>query len=187
MYLIIGLGNPGEEYAGTRHNLGFQVIDKLADEEGIRVTSRECQSRVGRGDLEGKPVKLVKPQTFMNLSGQALSCFAAKHHLVLPAPTLIVLSDDLALPVGRIRIRERGSAGGHNGLKSIIGALGTNDFIRLRMGIQPDHPVADPKRFVLDEFAASERASVAEMVEKAAEAVRTFVRDGVLKAMMEFN
>jgi peptidyl-tRNA hydrolase, PTH1 family len=187
MYLIVGLGNPGEEYERTRHNLGFLVVDDLAREEGITVTARECRSLIGRGQLEGKSVKLIKPQTFMNLSGEAVSCFAAKHHLELPAATLLVLSDDLALPIGTIRIRERGSAGGHNGLKSIIGALGTSDFIRLRMGIHPDHPIADSRRFVLNRFASSEQDVVDEMVEKAAKAVRTIVRDGALKAMREFN
>ncbi|HEX7295259.1 MAG TPA: aminoacyl-tRNA hydrolase [Pyrinomonadaceae bacterium] len=186
-YLIFGLGNPGAEYERTRHNLGFMVIDKLAGDEAIPIRSQECRSLVGRGQLEGKPVKLIKPQTFMNLSGEAAACLAAKHHLVLPSEVLIVLSDDLALPVGRIRIRERGTAGGHNGLKSIIEALGTNDFIRLRMGIQPDHPISDSKRFVLDRFSSSERELVEQMVEQAARAVRTIVRDGALKAMQEFN
>ncbi|HSE30579.1 MAG TPA: aminoacyl-tRNA hydrolase [Pyrinomonadaceae bacterium] len=187
IYLIFGLGNPGAEYARTRHNLGFMVIDKLAADDGIHISSRECRSLVGRGQLEGKAVKLIKPQTFMNVSGEAVSCFAAKHHLTMPAETLVVLSDDLALPVGKIRIRERGTAGGHNGLKSIIDALGTNDFVRVRMGIQPDHPISDAKRFVLDRFASGERELVEQMVEQAAKAVRTIVRDGGLKAMQEFN
>jgi len=187
VYLIVGLGNPGAEYERTRHNLGFMVIDKLADDERIPISSRECRSLIGRGQVEGKPVKLVKPQTFMNLSGEALTCLAAKHHLVMPVETLIVLSDDLALPVGKIRVRERGSAGGHNGLKSIIEGLKTNDFVRVRMGIQPDHPISDAKRFVLDRFASSERELVEQMVEQAAKVVRTIVRDGALKAMQEFN
>ena len=186
-YLIVGLGNPGAEYERTRHNLGFMVIDKLAGDDAIPIGGRECRSFVGRGQLEGKPVKLIKPQTFMNLSGEAVSCFAAKHHLDAPAEALIVLSDDLALPVGKIRIRERGTAGGHNGLKSIIEVLGTNDFIRVRMGIQPDHPISDSKRFVLDRFASTERELVEQMVQQAAKAVRTIVRDGALKAMQEFN
>jgi PTH1 family peptidyl-tRNA hydrolase len=186
-YLIVGLGNPGAEYERTRHNLGFMVIDKLARDEGIHVGSRECRSLVGRGQLEGKPVKLIKPQTFMNLSGEAVSCLAAKHHVDLPAETLIVLSDDLALPVGKIRIRERGTAGGHNGLKSIIDSIGTNEFTRVRMGIQPDHPISDAKRFVLDKFSSGERELVEQTVDQAAKAVRTIVRDGALKAMQEFN
>src|SRR4030095_4975359 len=144
-YLIVGLGNPGEEYERTRHNLGFLVIDKLAHDEAIQVGSRECRALIGRGQLEGRAVKLIKPQTFMNLSGESVSCVVNKHHIVLPSEQLIVLSDDLALPVGKIRVRERGTAGGHNGLKSIIEALGTTEFVRLRMGIQPDHPISDSK------------------------------------------
>src|ERR1044071_8888652 len=152
MVLIVGLGNPGKEYEGTRHNLGFMVIDKLADDCGAEVKSRECQSRVARAEIEGCGVKLVKPQTYMNLSGEAVACLFAKHRLAEPGEKLIVISDDLALPLGKIRIRASGSAGGHNGLKSIIGALGTSEFTRLRIGIQPDHPISDSKRFVLDSF-----------------------------------
>ena len=184
--LIVGLGNPGQEYAATRHNLGFMLIDKLASDEGITVKRRECQSLVGQGHIEGKATKLAKPQTFMNLSGHAVSCLVAKGELDL-AKDLVVISDDLALPLGKIRIRERGSAGGHNGLKSIIAEVGTDEFIRLRIGIQPDHPISDPKRFVLDSFARSERAVVIETIEKSADAVRTIIRDGALKAMAEFN
>ena len=186
-YLIVGLGNPGEEYERTRHNLGFLLIDKLARDEAIQVDSRECRALIGRGQLEGRAVKLIKPQTFMNLSGESVSCVVNKHHIVLPSEKLIVLSDDLALPVGKLRVRERGTAGGHNGLKSIIEALGTNEFVRLRMGIQPDHPISDSKKFVLDRFATSERAVVEEMIDTAAKAVRTIVKDGALKAMTEFN
>ena len=187
VYLIVGLGNPGADYERTRHNLGFMVIDKLAAEQGFPIGSKECRSLVGRGELEGKAVKLIKPQTFMNLSGEAVSCVATKHHLVFPTESLIVLSDDLALPLGKIRIRERGTAGGHNGLKSIIEALRTNDFIRVRLGIQPDHPISDTKGFVLSRFASGERELVEQMVEQAAKAVRTIVRDGALTAMQEFN
>lgn len=183
--LIIGLGNPGKEYAATRHNLGFMLIDKLANEEGILVKRRECESLVGQGTVEGDRTKLVKPQTFMNLSGLAVSCLLRKSDE--PVKQLVVISDDLALPLGKIRIRERGSAGGHNGLKSIIAEVGTNEFIRLRIGIQPDHPLSDTKRFVLDQFSASERPVVEETLAKSVQAVRTIIRDGVLKAMMEFN
>jgi PTH1 family peptidyl-tRNA hydrolase len=185
--LIVGLGNPGDQYAATRHNLGFMLIDKLAGDEGIAVKRRECQSLVGQGQVEGETTKLVKPQTFMNLSGIAVSCLLSKVENDDPVKQLVVISDDLALPVGKIRIRERGSAGGHNGLKSIIAELGTNEFIRLRIGIQPDHPLADAKRFVLDRFSASERPIVEETIAKSVQAVRTIIRDGVLKAMMEFN
>ena len=155
------------------------LIDKLAAEAGIECKRRECQALVGRGEVEGAIVKLVKPQTFMNLSGSTVSCLLAKHKLPEPGRHLIVISDDLALPFGRIRIRERGSAGGHNGLKSIIGSIGTNEFIRLRLGIQPEHPLADTKRFVLDSFPRASRAAVEEMIERGVAAVRCILRDGV--------
>ena len=187
MYLIVGLGNPGSEYEWSRHNLGFMLIEKLASDAGVTVGRRECNGLVGRAEIAGVQVKLVKPQTYMNLSGQTVSCLLAKEPAEPKGSQLIVISDDLALPLGAIRIRERGSAGGHNGLKSIIGVLGSNEFVRLRIGIQPDHPIADSKKFVLDSFAKSERAIVKEVVEKAAEAIRTILKDGVLKAMSQFN
>ncbi|HEV7683527.1 MAG TPA: aminoacyl-tRNA hydrolase [Pyrinomonadaceae bacterium] len=186
-FLIVGLGNPGKEYEWSRHNLGFMLIDKLAADAGIDVKLRECQSRVGRGEIEGRLVKLVKPQTYMNLSGEAVACLFAKHKLPEPGESLIVISDDLALPLGKIRIRARGSAGGHNGLKSIIGATGTNEFTRLRIGIQPEHPISDSKRFVLDSFSGAARPAVTEILARSADAVHAIIRDGVLKAMTEYN
>ena len=186
-YLIVGLGNPGAEYEWSRHNLGFMLIDRLAGDAGIKVNRSECRSLVGRGEIEGGRVKLVKPQTFMNLSGDTVACLAAKHKLAEPGENLIVISDDLALPFGKIRIRAHGSAGGHNGLKSIIGALGTNEFTRLRIGIQPEHPIADSKRFVLDSFPRALRPEVERILERSAEALRVILKDGVLKAMTEYN
>ena len=185
--LIVGLGNPGGEYEWSRHNLGFMLIDKLASDAGIAVSRRECSSLVGRGEIEGVKTKLAKPQTFMNLSGHAVSCLLAKVESESPVDQLIVISDDLALPFGKIRIRERGSAGGHNGLKSIIAALGTSEFVRLRIGIEPEHPISDAKRFVLDTFSKSERPIVLETIDQGAEAIRTIIRDGALKAMAKFN
>jgi peptidyl-tRNA hydrolase, PTH1 family len=163
------------------------LIDKLSADSEIDVKRRECQSLVGRGEIEGRAVKLVKPQTYMNLSGEAVVCLLAKHKLTAAGENLIVISDDLALPFGKIRIRARGSAGGHNGLKSIIEAVGTNEFTRLRIGIQPEHLISNSKRFVLDWFAGATRPVVAEIVEKSAEAVRSILRNGVLKAMTEYN
>jgi PTH1 family peptidyl-tRNA hydrolase len=187
MFLIVGLGNPGKEYEESRHNLGFMLIDKLAGDEGIEVKRRECKSLVGSGEIESCAVKLVKPQTYMNLSGEAVACLLAKNKFEKPGDHLIVISDDLALPLGTIRIRARGSAGGHNGLKSIIGAVGTNEFTRLRIGIQPDHPISDAKQFVLDLFPAAVRAEVEKILERSADALRTVLRDGVLKAMTDYN
>jgi PTH1 family peptidyl-tRNA hydrolase len=188
MRLVVGLGNPGAQHAWTRHNLGFMLIDLLARETGAPVKRQECRALVGRALLEGERVELVKPQTYMNLSGEAVACLVSKHELRAAVPgSLIVISDDLALPFGVIRLRVRGSAGGHNGLKSIIGALGTDEFIRLRIGIQPEHPVSDTSRFVLDEFPQSVRTSVEEVLERSADALRAILRDGIDKAMAQYN
>jgi PTH1 family peptidyl-tRNA hydrolase len=187
MYLIVGLGNPGSEYELTRHNVGFLLVDKLAADAGVTVKRRECRSLVGGGVIEGQRSKLAKPQTFMNVSGEALACLLAKDELAEVGKSLVVISDDLALPFGTIRLRARGSAGGHNGLKSIIAVLGTSEFIRLRIGIQPEHPVSDARKFVLDEFAAVERRALKEILERSAEAVRSVLRDGIAKAMALYN
>jgi peptidyl-tRNA hydrolase, PTH1 family len=187
MWLIVGLGNPGAEYEWTRHNLGFMLIDKLAAEAGATVKRKECRSLVGAATIENERVRLVKPQTFMNLSGEAVNGLMAKEEIEDPSKSLIVISDDLALPFGTIRLRERGSAGGHNGLKSIIGAIGTHEFMRLRIGIQPDHPVDDAKAFVLDQFRKPQRAEVEKILDKAAEAVHSVLRDGIKKAMSVYN
>jgi PTH1 family peptidyl-tRNA hydrolase len=186
-YLLVGLGNPGAEYEWSRHNLGFMLIDRLSADSGIDKFRRECQSVVGRGEIEGRAVKLVKPQTYMNLSGEAVACLVHKHKLAEPGENLIVISDDLALPLGKIRIRARGSAGGHNGLKSIIGSLGTNEFTRLRIGIQPEHPINDSRSFVLDRYPKAARAEVEKILDKSAEALHAILREGVLKAMTEYN
>src|SRR3989440_11365637 len=187
MRLVVGPGNPGSEYEWTRHNLGFMLIDKLAEDAGASVKRRECRSLVGGAVIEGERVKLAKPQTFMNLSGEAVTCLIAKSDSPDAGKSLIVIGDDLALPFGTMRLRARGSAGGHNGLRSIIAALGTNEFIRLRIGIQPEHPVSDAKKFVLDEFAAVERRALKEILERGADAVRSVLRDGIAKAMSLYN
>jgi PTH1 family peptidyl-tRNA hydrolase len=185
MRLIVGLGNPGNEYDWSRHNVGFMLIDKLAADAGVTVKRRDCRSLVSGAVIEGERVKLAKPQTFMNLSGEAVGCLVAKADL--DEKSLIVISDDLALPFGTVRLRARGSAGGHNGLKSIIAVLGTNEFIRLRIGIQPEHPVSDAKKFVLDEFARAEKRALKEILERGADAVRSVLRDGIAKAMSLYN
>jgi PTH1 family peptidyl-tRNA hydrolase len=188
MRLVVGLGNPGAQYDWTRHNLGFMLIDRLAREAGARGWRNECRAMVGRAEIEGARVELVKPQTYMNLSGESVACLVAKHELQRNRPdSLIVISDDLALPFGTIRLRARGSAGGHNGLKSIIAALKTDEFIRLRIGIQPEHPVGDTSRFVLDEFPHGARAEVEKILERSASALRAILRDGIDKAMAQHN
>lgn len=185
--IIVGLGNPGERYEWTRHNVGFMLVDRLARETGIQVKRRECRALIGSAELENVPVELVKPQTYMNLSGEAVACLFAKRELQRGAEGLIVISDDLALPFGTIRLRARGSAGGHNGLKSIIAAIKTEEFIRLRIGIQPGHPLNDAKRFVLDQFSRSERAELEMVLERSAGALRAILRDGIDKAMSQYN
>lgn len=184
-YLVVGLGNPGEEYEWSRHNLGFMLIDKLGRAAGVSKYRRECQALVAQTRIGSQAVILVKPQTYMNLSGEAVSCLFAKYGTT--ASELLVISDDLALPFGKIRIRARGTSGGHNGLKSIIAAVGTDEFTRLRIGIQPEHPLADSKKFVLDSFPMTARATIEETIDRGAEAVRTILADGVLQAMTDYN
>jgi PTH1 family peptidyl-tRNA hydrolase len=184
--LIVGLGNPGAEYEWTRHNLGFMLVDLLAHQTGALIKRRECRALVGQTQIDGETVELVKPQTYMNVSGESVACLLAKRSLDSTG-SLIVVSDDIALPFGAIRLRARGSAGGHNGLRSIIGAISTTEFIRLRIGIQPAHPVGDLANYVLDEFPRSERAEVTKVVERAAEALRSVLKDGIEKAMAQYN
>lgn len=182
-WLIVGLGNPTEKYAETRHNLGFMVVDVLAKEANTTVKRVECRSLVGRAEIDNQMVEIVKPQTFMNLSGEAVAGLLQKR----VDAKIIVITDDLALPLGKIRIRPKGSDGGHNGLKSIIACLRTQDFIRLRIGIRPEHPISDTKRFVLEKFSKIEQEKVEKVLETSAEAICSIIIDGVEKAMAKFN
>lgn len=184
-WLIVGLGNPGAQYEMTRHNLGFMLIDKLAREANANVKREECRALIGRAEISGSMVELVKPQTFMNLSGESLACLIKKNERGIEK--LIVISDDLALPIGKIRLRTKGSDGGHNGLKSIIACLKTQDFIRLRIGIQPEHQLNDTKRFVLEKFSKTDLEIVEKVLETSAEAIRKVISDGAEKAMARFN
>jgi len=185
-WLIVGLGNPGTEYAKTRHNLGFMLVDLLAERWQVRVTRDECRSLIGRIiEFDNRTIELAKPQTYMNLSGEAVSCLLSKEQR--EDATLIVISDDLALPFGTIRVRPKGTHGGQNGLRSIIDCLGTQDFIRVRIGILPEHPVSDAKRFVLENFGKADAETVVKVLENAADAVETIIKDGVDAAMAKFN
>ena len=186
MRLIVGLGNPGPQYEWTRHNCGFFVIDELARRAGVEVRTRECQALTGRARIFDNQVMLVKPQTFMNLSGVAVAQLKEKYE-VERAADILVISDDLALPMGRIRLRRDGGAGGHNGLKSLIAKLGTQDFPRLRIGIAPEHPIADTAAFVLAEFPRRERDALTESVARAADAAEVLCQEGIEKAMSKFN
>lgn len=185
MRIIVGLGNPGREYAWTPHNLGFQVMDCLADRFAIRITRPEAQSLIGVGRIAGHDVVLAKPQTFMNLSGHAVADLIARHEAD-PAETIVV-SDEVALPWGAIRIRERGSAGGHNGLKSVIGALGSDEFLRVRMGIRPEFPIRDLAAYDLAPMGKDVREVAGKMIGTAADAIEMILADGVGRAMSHFN
>ncbi len=184
-WLIVGLGNPGAAYERTRHNLGFMVVDLLARESQTQIKRDECRALVGRAEIENLKAELAKPQTFMNLSGEAVSCLLQKPGR--DVDRLIVISDDLALPLGKIRLRPSGSHGGHNGLRSMIDCLRTNEFIRLRIGILPEHPVSNTKNFVLENFSKSESAEVEKILQTSADAIRAVLKDGIDKAMAEFN
>jgi len=185
MWLIVGLGNPGYEYAWTPHNLGFLVVDLLAERARIRVERPESKSYVGLGRFGEESVALAKPQTYMNLSGLAVGELAERYQV--PAGRVVIVVDEVALPWGSLRVRERGSAGGHNGLKSVIGALGSDEFVRVRLGIQPDHPVGDLAAYVLHRMAKREREAAVELVGRAADAVECVVTEGVRRAMNQFN
>ncbi len=184
-WLIVGLGNPGTAYEKTRHNLGFMLIDKLAREANSQVKREECRALLGRIEIEDRLLELVKPQTFMNLSGESINCLLKKE--TRSAKNLIVISDDLALPFGKIRLRARGSAGGHNGLKSIEECIKTQEFIRLRIGIQPEHPISDTKHFVLENFSKNDLETIEKVLEQSAEAIHSVILDGIEKAMAKYN
>jgi PTH1 family peptidyl-tRNA hydrolase len=177
--LIVGLGNPGIEYQFTPHNLGFLTVDRLADELKVKVKNRQCRALTAKAVIGKEDVVLAKPETFMNLSGMAVRELVEKLE-ISPEADLIVIYDELDLPMGTIRIRERGSSAGHNGMKSIIGALGTQEFLRVRIGIAPEKKILKP-------FRKSQLKAVDEMLDTAAEAVRVILTDGRAAAMNRFN
>jgi PTH1 family peptidyl-tRNA hydrolase len=183
--LIVGLGNPGYEYHWTPHNLGFMAVDRLAEICKVEFSRREARARVASGRFHGQKVVLAKPQTFMNLSGVSVAGLLRTQDA--PLEDLVVVVDDVELPLGSLRIRRKGSAGSHNGLKSVIGALQTDCFTRIRMGAGPDRPVEDLISYVLSPFHERDREAVAGMVDQAVEAVRVILKEGVDKAMNLFN
>lgn len=185
MKLIVGLGNPGRRYRLTRHNVGWEVIARLSARTGIPVDQEDGFSQVGRGSIEGTRVILARPQTYMNVSGEAVRELRRRHRL-RPQDILVVV-DDLDLPLGRLRLRASGSDGGHNGLKSIIDALGTTDFPRLRIGISRPPEGVDPADHVLTRFSAEEQPVIDAALDRAAEAAAAFVTGGVERAMNRFN
>jgi PTH1 family peptidyl-tRNA hydrolase len=185
MRLIVGLGNPDPEYQWTPHNLGFMVVDELANRSGIRVERPEGKALVGRGKIAGEEVVLAKPQTYMNLSGVSVRDLLGKYELDLD--DLLVLWDEKQLPWGAIRIHPEGSAGGHNGAKSVISVLGTKDFARLRIGCGPDHPVGDLAAYVLRRMKKAELEVAAEAVGEAGDAVEIILAQGIDAAMNKYN
>lgn len=186
MKLIVGLGNPGIEYQFTPHNLGFLTIDCLANELGAEVRNRNCRALTARVVIEEQQVLLAKPETYMNLSGMAVRELVGKYE-VDPARDLIIVYDELDLPLGRIRIRQRGSSAGHNGMESIIGALGTQEFLRVRLGVAPGKKVSDGAKYVLSPFRKAQLKMVDEILHTASEAVRVILREGPAPAMSRFN
>ncbi len=186
MYIIAGLGNPGRQYEGTRHNVGFSVIDILADKYGIALDFEKHKAICGKGVIEGEKVILVKPLTFMNLSGESLQ-EVIHYYKVDPENDLIVISDDIDLDVGRIRVRPKGSAGGHNGLKNIIAHLGTDGFARVKVGVGSKPKGWDLADWVLGHFSDEDEKLVQESKKNAALAVVDIMQEGCEKAMNHFN
>lgn len=184
-WLIAGLGNPGEEYEHTFHNLGFLAVDRIAERAGIRVTRPECKALAGAGKFAGQPVVLAKPLTYMNLSGGSIEPLLNKY--TLPPERLILIYDELALDWGSIRIRPKGSAGGHNGVTSVLRSVGKEDFIRVRLGIRPGHPMSNMKDYVLSRIRKAQTATLDSTLDQAVQAVETIITEGVEKAMAKFN
>ena len=185
MLLVAGLGNPGEEYALTPHNLGFLTVDRLAERHGIRVTRRDSRALIGLGEIDGREVMLAKPQTFMNLSGTSLAPLMAKHAIGLE--NLIVVYDELDLPWQALKIKPKGSAAGHNGMKSLISSLNSSDFVRVRLGVHPGHPIRSGVEYLLAPIKRSQSKELEEFIGVAADAVRSIIAEGVVKAMTKFN
>jgi PTH1 family peptidyl-tRNA hydrolase len=185
MYLVVGLGNPGEEYEKTPHNLGFRVVDLLAERNSIRVNRKDSRALTGVGKIAGKAVMLAKPQTYMNLSGTSVEALIAKHSLT--AADLILVYDELDLPWGEMRIKPRGSAAGHHGSESVIERLGTQRFVRVRLGINPGSKLHEGAEYLLAPIHRSRRAEAEQLVGRGAEAVASIIAEGVEKSMTKFN
>ena len=186
MKLIVGLGNPGPEYELTPHNLGFLTINLIAHRLGIEVRNRQCQALIARATIADTAVILAKPETYMNLSGLSVRELVEEYQVDVKSD-LIVIYDELDLPLGAIRVRQRGGTAGHNGMESIQGALGTDEFLRIRLGIAPDHKVSDGAKFVLTPFRRAQDAVVDEMLDAAANAVEVILKEGPAAAMTRFN
>jgi peptidyl-tRNA hydrolase, PTH1 family len=185
MLLVAGLGNPGEEYALTPHNLGFLTVDRLAERHGIRVTRKDSKALIGLGEIDGREVMLAKPQTYMNLSGTSLAPLMAKHAIGLE--NLIVVYDELDLPWQVLKIKPKGSAAGHNGMKSLIASLNSSEFVRVRLGVDPGHPIRSGVDYLLAPIKRSQSKELEEFTGVAADAIRSIIAEGVEKSMTKFN
>lgn len=185
MKLIVGLGNPTAKYEGTRHNVGFEVIDSLVEKYNIPLDVMKHKGIYGKGKIEGQTVILLKPMTFMNLSGESVSEVA--NYYKIPAEDVIVIYDDINLDVGRLRIREKGSAGGHNGIKNIIAHLGTEEFPRIRVGVGMKPPRMDLADYVLSRFSEDDQALMNQGYERACEALKLLLVDDIPQAMNKYN
>jgi len=175
--LIVGLGNPGDEYQSTPHNMGFMAVDRIAGDCAVQVVNRHCKAVTARAILDGQPVLLAKPETYMNRSGESVRELVERYE-AYPAKDLIVLYDELALPWGTIRVRERGSAGGHNGMKSIIAALGSQEFLRVRLGVGPDFTLTNGRDYLLSPMRKALLPVKEQALEAATDAVRTILTQG---------
>jgi len=187
MKLIVGLGNPGKEYSGSRHNVGFRCVTHLAKLHGIAFNRQQCRAKVGVGTIEGVDVVLAKPRTFMNASGESVRLLVQRFKV--PLEDILIIHDDMDLPVGKIRLRERGSSGGHRGIESIISCLGSQDFPRIRIGVGRPAGEEDDEviNHVLGAFSSQERSIIDEVVPKVAEAVRCVLTEGLAAAMNKYN
>ncbi|HVI08434.1 MAG TPA: aminoacyl-tRNA hydrolase [Candidatus Binatia bacterium] len=186
MKLIVGLGNPGIEYQFTPHNVGFLAVDRIANDHGVEIRNRQCRALTARTQIGDQPVLLAKPETYMNLSGVSVRELIAEYG-AQPETDLIVIQDELDFPLGTLRIHTRRSSAGHNGIESIIDALGTQDFLRIRMGVAPDHKVSDGKEYLLSPMRKAQLAVVDEMLDVAADAVKAILTEGPAAAMNRFN
>lgn len=186
MKLIVGLGNPGPEYELTPHNLGFRVIDWLADDHKVEVRNRQCRALTARTTTGNEQVILAKPETFMNLSGGSVRELIEKNELS-PESDLIVIQDELDFPFGTLRVHRNRSSAGHNGVESIIDSLGTKDFVRIRIGVAPDHTVRDGKEYLLSPLSKTWLKALEPILQDAAAAAEMIVKEGPAAAMQRFN
>jgi PTH1 family peptidyl-tRNA hydrolase len=185
MFLVAGLGNPGEEYAATPHNIGFIVVDRLAARHGIRLTRKECQAFIGQGNIGGKTVLLAKPQTYMNLSGIAIKPLMERNEV--SNAELLLVYDELDLPWGSLRVKPNGRAAGHNGVSDVIAKIGTQDFARVRLGVHPGPGLSGGKDYLLSRFTRRQNEELDAFIDLAADAAESVIAEGVEKSMAKYN